>query len=307
MDHHPDTPPQHEQGSVVVGVNGSRGSDLAVRWAAETAAQRRRPLRIVHGLDLLTLSSSVESHDVITPAIIDAVREHARAVLDKAAVSAREIAPELEIETEISDDSPTRLLIDYSKTAWMVVLGVTVDTGIFAHLGSTLLAVTSHGHGPTVVVRASGTDQDIRRDGPVVVGIDGSPSSEAAIAAAFSEASERRTELVAVHSWSDWDAGEFAGKKALSIDANQLETAESAILAERLAGWQEKYPDVAVTRKVYLAGPTEQLTRWSIRAQLIVVGSRGRGGFAGLLFGSTSNFLVQHAHCPVLITHERRT
>jgi len=307
MNHNPDNPPRQQQAPVVVGANGSPGSDLAVRWAAETAARCHHPLRIVHGLDLLTLSSSVESHDIITPAIVDAVREHAKAVLDKAAGSAREIAPGLDIETEISDDSPARLLIDYSRTARMVVLGATVDTGTLGHLGSTLLAVSSHGHGPTVVVRAAGTDEAVRRDGPVVVGVDGSPLSEAAIAAAFAEASERRTELVAVHSWSDWDAGRFAGTKSLAIDANQLETAESAILAERLAGWQEKYPDVAVTRKVYLAGPAEQLTRWSIRAQLIVVGSRGRGGFAGLLFGSTSNFLVQHAHCPVLIVRERRT
>ncbi|QBS44782.1 hypothetical protein DMB37_36560 [Nocardia sp. CS682] len=75
------------------------------------------------------------------------------------------------------------------------------------------------------------------------------------------------------------------------------------ISSERLAGWQEKYPDVTVTRKVYRTEPTEQLAEWSNSAQLIVVGSRGRGGFTGMLLGSTSHFLVQHAHCPVLVAH----
>ncbi|MET7771672.1 universal stress protein [Nocardia sp. NPDC005366] len=300
---HRDDPDSQQSAPIVVGVNGSEGSDLALRWAAETAGQRHRPLHIVYGIDLLMVSSTAGSHDVMTPSVIDAVRAHGTTVLANAAAVARQVAPQLEVDTEISDDSPARLLIDHSKTAHLVVLGATGNAGTFAHLGSTLLAVTSHGHGSTVVVRATGTEQNLRHDGPVVVGIDGSPVSEAAIAAAFAEASLRGAELVAVHSWSDWDAGKFAGEQSLAIDANQMETAEAAILAERLAGWQEKYPDVAITRKVYLAGPTQQLTQWSRSAQLVVVGNRGRGGFTGLLLGSTSNFLVQHAHCPVLVAH----
>lgn len=299
----PDHPRRTPTAPIVVGVNGSHGSDLAVRWAAEASAQHRRPLRIVYGIDLIALSSSVDGHDIITPSIIDAVRERAATVLRDAAHSAREAAPDITIETDASDGSPARLLIDYSETAYMVVLGATVNAGTFAHLGSTLLAVTSHGHGSIVVVRTAEPDRLLRHDGPVVVGIDGGPVSEPAIAVAFAEASSRGAELVALHSWSDWGAGEFAGKPALPFDADEFETAESAILAERLAGWQEKYPDVTVTRKVYLAGPTEQLAQWSRSAQLVVVGNRGRGGFTGLLLGSTSNFLVQHAHCPVLIAH----
>nr|WP_246350895.1 universal stress protein [Nocardia barduliensis] len=75
------------------------------------------------------------------------------------------------------------------------------------------------------------------------------------------------------------------------------------MLAEHLAGWQEKYPEVQVTHKVSVARPRTLLTAWSKSAQLLVVGSRGRGGFRDLLLGSTSNFLVQHAHCPVVVAH----
>ncbi|WP_109522689.1 MULTISPECIES: universal stress protein [Nocardia] len=298
-----ENPDSRHSAPIVVGVDGSEGSRLAVRWAAEAAARRHRPLLIVHGIDLLMVSSTAGGHDVMAPSVIDAVRTHGTTVVGEAAETARQVASGLDVETELSDESPTRLLIDYSRTAHLVVLGATGNAGAFAHLGSTLLAVTSHGHGSIVVVRTDDPDRKLRDEGPVVVGVDGSPVSEAAVAAAFAEASARGAELVAVHSWSDWDAGQFAGKRSSAVDVNQLETAEFAILAERTAGWQEKYPDVRVIRKVYLAGPSAQLMQWSMSAQLVVVGSRGRGGFTGLLMGSTSNFLVQHAHCPVLVAH----
>lgn len=117
-----------------------------------------------------------------------------------------------------------------------------------AHLGSTLLAVTRHGRGAVVVVRGAGPAQLPRHGGPVVVGVDGSPSAAAAVGIAFAEAAERRTRLVAVDT----------------------------------------------------SGPRLRLLAWSTAAQLVVVGSRGRGGFRGLLLGSTSNSLVQHADCPVI-------
>ncbi|RDI51144.1 universal stress protein family protein [Nocardia mexicana] len=81
---------------------------------------------------------------------------------------------------------------------------------------------------------------------------------------------------------------------------------ERAILAERMAGWSEKYPDVRVTRRKYLSDPVTVLQHWSGSAQLVVVGSRGRGGFLGMLLGSTSNSLVQHAKCPVMVVHPEK-
>ncbi|WSY64545.1 universal stress protein [Nocardia sp. NBC_00881] len=304
MDVQRENPHLQTSAQVVVGVDGSEGGDLAVRWAAEVAAQRSRALRIVHGLDIAAFQSVLgSSYDVMDASAIQVAHSRGTEITDDARRLAQKVSPDLDIATEVSDASPARVLIHHSKTAHFVVLGATGTVGTFAHLGSTLLAVTSHGHGSIVVVRDTGTAQHIRHDGPVVVGIDGSPVSEVAIAAAFAEAADRGTELVALHSWSDRDFGEFAGKPAPGVDATELETAEYAILAERLAGWQEKYPDVHLARKVYLAGPTGLLMQWSHSAQLIVVGSRGRGGFTGLLLGSTSSFLVQHAHSPVLVAH----
>ncbi|MEV0686929.1 universal stress protein [Nocardia sp. NPDC050378] len=133
--------------------------------------------------------------------------------------------------------------------------------------------------------------------------MDGSSVGEPAFGAAFAEASHRGTELVAVQAWSDLSKGEYGGTDYLDMPIEGFEAAEQALLAERLAGWSEKYPDVVVRREVDVSGPRERLAEWSKTAQLLVVGSRGRGG---LLLGSTGNWLVQHTDCPVMVVHPDR-
>lgn len=140
----------------------------------------------------------------------------------------------------------------------------------------------------------------------MVVGVDGSPNSEAAIAVAFEEASFRKAPLVAVHAWVDvvYDSTESAAR--LMPQWETLQPTEERLLAQRLAGWQEKYPDVEVQRKLVRDRPRHVLLDESDRAQLLVVGSRGRGGFAGMLLGSTSQALVHHSSCPVLVVRPER-
>lgn len=294
---------RHQQASaaVVVGTDGSAAADAAVRWAAETAARKGRHLLIVHGLDLAITRGALGSHLTMMSSVIEAMHRHGDHILAEARALACDIAPDHTVSTELSEANPAKSLIAHSESAHLVVIGATRGVGTLAHLGSTLLAVSAHGHGATVVVPSTG--QPTHRSGPVVVGADGSPVGEAALGAAFAEASERDVELVTVHSWSDLTFGEYAGSTYLEIPIVDLEIAEHALLAERLAGWQEKYPDVPVTRKVSVAGPREQLAHWSKSAQLLVVGSRGRGGFRGLLLGSTSSWLAQHADCPVMVVH----
>nr|WP_228537587.1 universal stress protein [Nocardia sp. XZ_19_231] len=291
--------------AIVVGADGSKASDAAVRWAAKTAARRGRRLHIVHGLDITTMRLFVGSLNVIEPEAVAKMHAHGKQILTGAMRSAHAIAPELTVTTELAESKPAQLLIDSSEAAHLVVLGAIPDIGAIAHLGSTLLAVTAHARGAVVVVPHIGAPPS--DDQPVVVGVDGSNVGEAAIAVAFAEASERNAELVAVHAWSDLTVGEFAGQSYLDVPIAALEESEHTLLAERLAGWQEKYPDVRVTRTVVADGPRRYLGDWSKSAQLIVVGSRGRGGFKGLLLGSTSNWLVQHADCPVMVVHGLRT
>ncbi|MCC3331444.1 universal stress protein [Nocardia abscessus] len=297
-----DDPHHIATAKVVVGVDGSDGSWTAVRWAAQFAAERGRELEILHGMDLVGNSWILGDYEVIVPSVIDAVREQGREVVARAERLARSIAPELRVSARATTDTGRQLLIEHSAEAYAVVIGATGNAGTFTHLGSTLLAVTAHAHGTVVVVRAdSDADATTHASGPVVLGVDGSPVGEAAIAAAFTEAAERGAELVAVHVWSDWNSGRFAGHTSLGeID---LDNVERVILAERLAGWREKFPEVRVAEKVEVSAPAPHLLSWSKVAQLLVVGSRGRGGFAGMLLGSTANTLVRHASCPVMVVH----
>lgn len=300
-----DDPHQLATAKVVVGVDGSKGSWTAVRWAARFAAERGRALEIVHGMELVGTGWVLGDYEVVIPSVLDAAREQGREVVAQAERVARSVAPELRISARATSDTGRQLLIEHSAEAYAVVVGATGEAGTFAHLGSTLLAVTAHAHGTVVVVRTDpDADGGVHTSGPVVVGVDGSPVGDAALAAAFTEAAERGADLVAVHVWTDWGSGRFAGE-VHRTDA-ELDNVERAILAERLAGWQEKFPQVRVTRKVEVSAPASHLLSWSKVAQLLVVGSRGRGGFAGMLLGSTANTVVQHASCPVMVVHPQQ-
>ncbi|WP_280241125.1 universal stress protein [Nocardia abscessus] len=297
-----DNPHHLASAAVVVGIDGSEHSDLAVQWAAETAARRGRRLLIVHGLDLATTQAVFGMYDLIVPAVAQRLREEGAARLACAERLARRVDPELRVDTELSPAHPATLLIERSESAHLVALGAG-EGGELAHVGSTLLAVTAHGHGEIVVVRDTDSEQRIRTDGPVVVGVDGSPAAEAAVGAAFAEADLRGTSLVAVHGADDFTFRSMSSTMEL-FPGRELETAAQLMLAEQLAGWQEKFPEVQVTREVSIVRTRNLLTVWSKSAQLLVVGSRGRGGFRSLVLGSISNFLVQHAHCPVMVAHE---
>ncbi|MQS37876.1 universal stress protein, partial [Streptomyces katsurahamanus] len=140
--------------------------------------------------------------------------------------------------------------------------------------------------------------------GPVLLAVDGSPQAEAAVGFAFAEASLRGAELVALHAWSGWTGrgdDDPGHPQNLVDDAGRLGDTEERVLAEALAGWQAKYPDVTVRRDLVRKSARQALIEASEEAQLLVVGARGRGGFTGLLLGSVSQAVLHHAHCPVAV------
>jgi nucleotide-binding universal stress UspA family protein len=188
-------------------------------------------------------------------------------------------------------------LVDMTKEAQMIVVGCRGE-GALARglLGSVSTALVHHAHCPVAVIHDDGPQPAGVTQAPVLVGIDGSPVSELATAIAFDEASWRGVDLVALHAYSDADWPDFPDKDAPAIMA-----AAEEVLAERLAGYQERYPDVTARRVTVFDHPARYLLEASESAQLVVVGSHGRGGFAGMLLGSVSTALVHGAQVPVIV------
>jgi nucleotide-binding universal stress UspA family protein len=283
--------------AVVAGVDGSERGLQAVRWAAAEASRRHLPLRLVaaHAWPAGGLIGDPGLGVDYRAVLRDVVLGH----LAVATADALQVAPELEVEQAEITGSPVPVLQGESARAEMVVLG---DRGLGGFtgllIGSVAVAVTAHASCPVIVVRGPGPDRTTPSPEPVVVGVDGSPTSEAAVAFAFEEASLRRVPVVAVHVWRDLLVDPTM---APLLDWDALESDEREVLAERLAGWSEKYPDVSVRRLVVQDRPARALVEESGRAQLVVVGSRGRGRFHGMLLGSVSQALLHHAHCPVAV------
>jgi nucleotide-binding universal stress UspA family protein len=205
------------------------------------------------------------------------------------------------LSTDMRAGLPADVLIDESRTARLVVVGDR-GTGGFRELllGSVAAAVAAHGQCPVMVHRGTGPHARAE-DRPVVVGVDGSPLSDAAVRFAFDAAAVRGAPLVAIHTWLDVNtAGLWAGLPSM-IDWPAIQADEECVLAKKLAPWQKAYPHVPVRTLVVRDNPEHALLAHSARAQLVVVGSRGRGTLAALGLGSVSHALLHAADCPVVV------
>ncbi|MFE0020854.1 universal stress protein [Amycolatopsis sp. NPDC059021] len=291
--------------TILVGTDGSDDARRAVAWAAETAAAHGAGLRIVSAANIAGLyyGGGVALGEGMLNDLVQMTEDAVR----RAAEVARSVDAGIRIATETWRDAPIPRLIELSRDARMLVVGAG-QGGLFATLlGSTTSAVVAHAHCPVAVVRGRDGTGQVPAEGPVVVGIDGSPTSERAVAVAFEEASLRKAPLVALHAWSDVVYDSTRGSARLLPQRESLMDDEERLLAERLAGWREKYPDVEVSRDLRLDRPRHALLELSEQARLVVAGSHGRGGFTGMLLGSTSQALVQHARCPVLVVRPEVT
>lgn len=285
-----------KQHGIVVAVDGSPASDAAVSWAARDAAMRKVPLTVVHAV----VTPTATWPPVAYPQAL-AVRledEGKRAIMD-AMKLAEQVMPadaKVAIGRELVFSAPVPALIGMSDEAEMIVMG-TAGRGLLARgvLGSVSSTVVRQANCPVAVMHEDGLPDTL--DAPVLVGIDGSEASELATAVAFEEASFRGVELVALHAWSDVAVtGELP-----DVDWSSVEASAQRSLAESLAGWQERYPDVTVHREVVRDRPARQLAEKAASAQLLIVGSHGRGGLTGMLLGSVSNAVLHHVRIPVIV------
>ena len=294
-----DTSPTHE---LVVGVDGSASSAAAIAWAARDAASRGIALRLVHVVPPIVLPSSPMPD---MPVDVARAAEHrARRIVEDAHTVASEAAPDnaSRVTTEVIAGPIVPTLVELSKSAEMVVVGCLGEGAVQrALLGSVSSGLVHHAHCPVTVMH---TERALSPQEPVLVGIDGSPTSERATAIAFDEASRRGVDLIALHAWTDMGPLEFPSINWAPIEWRNIEEREVEVLAERLSGWQAQYPDVTVRRVVVADRPGLRLLDHADHAQLIVVGSHGRGGFSGMLLGSVSSAIVHSAQIPVIVARQ---
>jgi nucleotide-binding universal stress UspA family protein len=281
--------------AIIVGADGSDHSLRAVEWAAEEAARRGLPLRIVHAVAPWLYDTPVDPR-------LGAVRKwlltSGEEVVEEATATARACDGDIAVEGEAVPGGAARALLEEARDATMVVLGSHgVGTVAGLLLGSTALQVVAHAPVPTMVVRR--LEPAVRRE--IAVGVDGSAAGEAAVAFAFEEAGLRKARLRAIHVWSDPDLAGTGEMTPLVYDPQIVAEDQIRRLGESLAVWREKYPEIQLVSEVVHGRPVRILAGASTRADLLVVGSRGRGGFAGLVLGSVSHGLLHHAHCPLAV------
>lgn len=295
MTEHSDSQAGQLNPPIVVAVDGSPVSYQAVVWAAVDAALHGAPLLIVTSV---AVSTGFAPGLVFSDEDVRILRTGGERTVVEATRVAREAAPGVYVSTEVTFDPIIQFLLGISERSRLLVLG-SRGLGAFRRglLGSVSTAVTRHAHCPVAIVHATAATDALTAAKPVLVGVDGSENSMPALALAFEEASWRKVGLTALHAWSDITA--------LDVPLPGWDTVveqESEVLAERLAGFAEQFPDVSVRRMLVRDRPVHSLLEESENAQLLVLGSHGRGGFTGMLLGSTSSALLHSVDCPAIVT-----
>ena len=302
---------------VLVGVDGSPASLNAADWAARHALRHHLAVHLVCSYSVPSFTAS--ALDGGYAALDDsAIAEGARSVLDEAA--ARVSATGVPTTSAVATGDAAAVLVELSRGAARVVVG-TRGRGGFAErlLGTVSSALPAHAHCPTVVVPHRPGEAKAPADGStpwdarparhevrrVVVGVDGSPAAEKALAHAIHEAEVWGAELTAV---AGVPVGAGSGvlawlPAAVDHEAVLRDVGEGLdVVVDRAL---EGHPDVQVRRHVLDGTGAQLLTEFSTAVDLVVVGSRGRGGFAGLLLGSTSQAVLHHSACPVMVVTTR--
>lgn len=299
---------------ILVGVDGSAASLHALDWAAQEARVHGLGLRLVCGYALPSFAAA--SLDGGYAALDDsAIRAGAQAVVQDAAE--RVAGTGLPVTSHVMVGDASAVLIDESARVRMAVVGVRGGGGFAERLlGTVSAALPAHAHCPTVVVptrrpgKGPSPDEEeplvVRPVHRVVVGVDGSPQAELALRHAIGEAQAWGVELVAVTGVPlTAGTGALAWLPAAIDHDRVLRDVEEGLesLIDRVSA--EEQDGVTVKHQVLDGTGAQLLTEFSVETDLLVVGSRGRGGFAGLLLGSTSQAVLHHAHCPVMVITQR--
>ncbi len=270
---------------IVAGYDGSPGGGDALRWAAREAWARGTMLTVLLASDL------APPGEPALPDLIGLARRRGELTLARGLQYAESVVGPARIRAEVTGQPAARALCERSKAAEMIVLGSHGHGRLPGMLlGSVPWQVAVHGHGRVVIVR--GTWRPVNQPpGPVVAGLDGSPASAGVIAFAFEEAALRDVPVVAVCALAD-SAGRLG-------EMHRIEEQ----FGHEMDRQEKEHPDITVFRQDVAGPPRSALLAAAHEAQMIVVGSRGRGGIDGMSLGSVAQALLHHSPCPVGVVH----
>jgi nucleotide-binding universal stress UspA family protein len=283
---------------LLVGVDGTEGSVEALRWAAHEAARRGWPL---HVMTCAELPVAVEAGLIGTGALggsaVDTIVTDYEAVNQRAVNLARSFGLPIEVSGETVLGAPAYALIGAAHADDVIAVGATSHPGRLTDvLGSVATVITHRAHCPVIVVH--GTDRRDAVVGRIVVGVDGSDGSEAALDWSIDEAMRCDAELILVHGWTYPYQGPRTGitepRDDMRLDA--MRTLEACAHHVR-----EVAPALRCHSIISEQSPAKAVIDAGKDADLVVVGSRGHGGFSALLLGSVSRTVLQHAPVPVAI------
>ncbi|MFG1613838.1 universal stress protein [Nonomuraea wenchangensis] len=276
---------------IVVGVDGSVAARAAVEWAAADALRTREPLRLVHAVD----RTPYQIGRFPTPTLPDVLLREGRRILDEAVALVRERQPQVEVETREVEGAPALVLREEAEGASGIVVG---SRGLGGFAGALLGSVSTHVAGhvrcPVVVVRA----QRQPVSGEIVVGVDDSPECRPALAYAFRQAELRGAKLRAVHAWQ-LPVHAFAPEIAYDVD--EIRAAQQQLLTGALESFRAEHPAVEIIEETHSGHPVDVLAAAGAQADLVVVGSHGRGAMGSALLGSVSRGVLHHARCAVAV------
>ncbi len=291
---------------IVVGLDGSDAAFAALEYGLVEGGNRHVPVHLLHAWSIPVPPVPLGGPSAGGPSD-DILRESAQIVLTEALAHAEKFAPSVEVTTELRSSAPATALMTAAHDALMVVVGSGRRSTVSELLlGSVSLQLATHAPCPVVVVHVTQTGLASGPDaGRIVVGVDGSTASSAALVEAFREASLQRIGLTVMHAWTGPGGFDVPGSELhWEHLARDTEDEELRMMAEQLAGLREEFPDVDVAQRLTEGGAVHALADASRGATLVVVGSRGRGGFASLLLGSVSHGVLHRAHCPVMVVRE---
>ncbi|MDX3580694.1 universal stress protein [Streptomyces europaeiscabiei] len=285
---------------IVVGVDGSEPGLRAVDWAADEAALRGAPLRLVYASLWERYEGARLAEDLGEPS----ERVRAEDIVDGAARRAHLRRPDVKITTEVLPEEPEYTLLRESRTASLLVTGTRGRSALTeALLGSVSLTVAAHAHCPMIVVRGSHDNRALpATHGRVVVGVGERPTSSAAVRFAFDEARRRGAEVEALRAWrcpahETTDHPLLAGEPARVHEEQAVKALEAAL--------QDAPADVRLHRRTVEGHARNMLVDASRDADLLVIGAKRRQRHFGLQLGRVTHGVLHHSACPVVIVPEQ--